>query len=578
MSDQVRQVKDRLNIVDVVGQYVQLTKAGKSYKGLSPFNKEKSPSFFVDPDKGMYYDFSSGQGGDIFSFVEKMEGVDFKGALHILAEKAGVELVKESPQTRGLRDALYAIHEETTRFFETKLFENNDAIEYLKKRGVEESTMRSFRLGFAPLGWEELHDHLTKKGFKILDIEKAGVIKKSEKGTYYDRFRSRIIFPLMDSTGKVIAFSGRIFGEPAKDDKNAKYLNSPETLLFDKSRVLYGFHKAKHYIRKYNFTILVEGQMDLVLSHQVGYGNTVAVSGTGLTPDHISLIEKLSKRLVMAFDADRAGITSAGKGATLALKHNMDVKIAHVPEGKDPADCISESPAKWKAIIRDSTHVVDFFMQRLLSQAQEEEWGTRKKITEVRNSVLPFIACIQSSIERAHFEDMVGTSLGITPEAIRDDVLALMHETKHGAPIPTKQTSAQTAEEYTPSFSRKEDLEKTLAGFLFMQDSLQNDLFNTSSVREKSKEFGINLEELQERYIVQKETLVKESNEKYPASEDPTEIAQSLMKDLGKIYVNNALTFIRIMQIDAEREKDIEKVDALEKKVSELSKLKEALE
>ncbi len=576
MSDQVQLIKERLNIVDVIGQYVKLTKAGKNYKGLSPFNKEKTPSFFVSPDKGMYYDFSSGQGGDMFSFVERMEGLDFKGALELLAERAGVELTRESPDAKDKREQLFSILEEVTRYYQTKLSENADARAYLKKRGVEETTMRNFRLGFAEDSWQALHDHLLSQHYTEEDMERAGLIKKGDKGSYYDRFRSRIMFPIMDNTGRVVAFSGRIFGEPARDENNAKYLNSPETQLFDKSRILYGFHRAKQFIRKYDFTILVEGQMDLVLSHQIGYGNTVAVSGTGLTEHHLVLIDKLSKKLVLAFDADRAGVASAGRGAFIALKRGIDVKVALVPEGKDPADCILEDPAEWKRAIKNSKHVVDFFMDKLITESKQSGWDARKCVNEARESVLPYIAVIQSATERAHFSQRVASALAIHEDAVREDVHALRTHTTQTHTQP--QQTPHAVQQPKNTFSRKTDLEKTLLGFIFMHETSNHDVLIMDEVQKTADAFGIPLNDLRIRYEGEKEQFIEESNKKYPASHEPMEIAMSLLKDLGRIYVTDNLDMVRLLQIEAEREGDETQSLALGKKVADLSKHREALE
>lgn len=577
MSDQVQLIKERLNIVDVIGQYVKLTKAGKNYKGLSPFNKEKTPSFFVSPDKGMYYDFSSGQGGDVFSFIERMEGLDFKGALTMLAERAGVELQQEAPGAKDARERLYSILEEVTRYYQTKLSENTGARAYLEKRGVEETTMRNFRLGFAEDGWQTLHDHLLSQKYTEMEMEQAGLIKKGEKGTYYDRFRSRIMFPIMDSSGRVVAFSGRIFGEAARDENNAKYLNSPETRLFDKSRILYGFHRAKQYIRKYDFTILVEGQMDLVLSHQIGYGNTVAVSGTGLTEHHLLLLEKLSKKMVLAFDADRAGVASAGRGAFIALKRGIDVKVAIVPEGKDPADCILEDPQEWKRAVKNSKHVIDFFMDRLIAESKEKGWDARTCVTRAQESVLPFIASIQSASERAHFSQSVASALNIHEEAVREDVHTLRTQNTRESYTPPQQTM-QTTQQVTPSFSRKTDLEKTLLGFIFMHEASDHDVLEMETVQKTANTFGIPLTELRVRYEDEKEHLIEESNEKYPTSHEPMEIAMSLLKDLGRIYVTDNLDMVRLLQLEAEHEGNEEQSALLAKKVADLSKQREALE
>ncbi|KKS37394.1 MAG: primase protein [Parcubacteria group bacterium GW2011_GWD2_42_14] len=579
MSDQVQQIKERVNIVDVIGQYVKLSKAGKNFKGLSPFGNEKTPSFFVSPDKGMYYDFSSGQGGDVFSFVQKMEGVDFKGALQILAEKAGVTLHTESKQSRDTRDTLYAILESATQFFETKLSEQMQAREYLQKRGLEDATMRSFRLGFAPGDWQTLLNHLTKLGYHEREIEQAGLIKKGERGGYYDRFRSRIMFPIMDPAGRVVAFSGRIFGEASKDDKNAKYLNSPETPLFDKSRILFGYNKAKQFIRKYDFSILVEGQMDLVMSHQSGYANTVASSGTSLTTDHLMLLDRLSKKLVMAYDADPAGVASSGRGASLALTRGMDVKVARVPIGKDPADCILEDANVWKDAVRNSKHVVDFYLDITLREAQEKKWNQRQLVLYARDTVLPYIQQVRSATDKAQFVHNYANVLGISEDAVWDELRQLDRATPASEAPRTEFNPAQQTNQRTKEpFSRKTDLEGTLAGIIFWQETCEPKLLDEEVLARMQDDFKIPLEQILATHSDQKDLLVMKTEVTYEAIKSLPEAVRSLMKDLAKIYTMEELHVLTLAQRTAERDGDTKKKEELDIRAHELTKFKSTLE
>src|SRR3989338_5989612 len=368
ISSPVQQIKDRLSIEEVVSSYVKLEKAGANFKAKCPFHNEKTPSFFVSPDRGSYYCFGCAAKGDIFTFIEEFEGLDFKGALKVLAEKAGISLSGYSKEKEGEKEKLYRVMEESTKFFEKNLTENKEVLDYLRKRGLEDKTIKDFRVGFIKDDWRLLYAYLKSKNFTDIEIEKAGLAKKTEKGMY-DRFRGRIIFPISDSSGRVIAFSGRIFID---DEKSAKYLNSPDTPIFSKSMVLYGLDKGKASIRKNNFSILVEGQMDLVLSHQAGYKNTVATSGTALSDSTISkenvvsnlgLLRRLSLNIVIAFDADRAGFNASSRAGKIALSLGMDVKVVSMPEGVDPADLISRGHSQigeakngvdaWRTAIRD---------------------------------------------------------------------------------------------------------------------------------------------------------------------------------------------------------------------------------
>jgi DNA primase len=425
-SEDVQKIKDRLSIVDVVGQYVKLKKAGRNYNGLCPFHKERTPSFMVSPERGTYMCFGCGENGDIFSFVEKLEGIDFTAALKQLAEKAGVKLERQyvpNPEHVEKGERLHAVCEEATKFFEKKLSEMPDVKMYLHSRGVEQETISMWRLGYAPAHWSDLCAQLTAQGFTKEEIADAGLAIRSEKkpGEIYDRFRGRIMFPIFDSSGQVIGFSGRFFEkvEGSKEDAEpAKYVNSPETALFKKSRVLYGFDKAKNFMRKLDCILLVEGQFDLILSHQSGLHFTVALSGTALTQEHLSLLGRLSKRLVLALDADQAGVRAGLKSARMALQAGFDVKVPTFPQGKDPADVAKENPELLKAAIRTSKTAVEFFLDVLRQDARDER--AYKKLVET--NVIPLIAAIESKIDQAHFVSLVAQRLGVPEAAVAAEV------------------------------------------------------------------------------------------------------------------------------------------------------------
>src|SRR3989338_1160057 len=291
MTTSVEQIKEKLDIAELVGSYVKLQKAGVNFKALCPFHTEKTPSFYVTPSRQIWHCFGCSAGGDIFRFVMNIEGVEFPEALRILAEKAGVVLERQDPKLRSERTRLLDLLEAAASYYEKNLLERSDVGSYLKERGMTGETAKSFRLGYSFNSWDGVVNHLKQKGFKPEEIERAGLAIKSEKETgHYDRFRSRIMFPLFDGAGRIVGFSGRIFEKDLsaenKEAEPAKYINTPQTALYDKSCLLYGFDKAKTEIRKKNSAIVLEGQMDLIMSHQSGVLNAVAVSGTALTPRH----------------------------------------------------------------------------------------------------------------------------------------------------------------------------------------------------------------------------------------------------------------------------------------------------
>jgi DNA primase len=430
METEVQQIKDRINIVDVVSQYVQLRRAGKSYTAKCPFHKERTPSFHVSPERGTYICFGCGEKGDIFSFVQKMDGVDFPTVLKQMAEKAGIKLTARRPRPEGeeqKEETLRKVAEEAVAFFEEELKKRPDVLAYLGTRGLQPATVKEWRLGYAPAEWEALSKNLLMKGVRKEDIVEAGFAVTSEKkpGEVFDRFRGRIIFPIFDSAGQPIAVSGRFFekvpGQRDDGTEPAKYINSPETLIFKKSRVLYGLDRARGAIRKLDCILLVEGQFDLVLCHQSGLPFAVALSGTALTPEHLSLLGRISKRLVLALDADEAGVRSGLKSARMALEQGFDVKIPTFPRGKDPADLARENPELLKAAVRASTTAIEFFLQAL-RETLPRQGDERAYKKAVEAQILPLIAAIESRIEQEHFIRIVAGKLGVSDMAVRSEV------------------------------------------------------------------------------------------------------------------------------------------------------------
>ncbi len=419
-------IKERLSVAEVLGTYIKLTKAGVNLKARCPFHNEKTPSFTVSPARNTYYCFGCGAKGDIFSFVEVFEGLDFRGALKILANRAGVEIAEESRAVRDERDRSLTLLDTAVKYYEERFQEMPEAISYLVKRGAEKETLQKFHVGFALDEWHGVESYLRKKGFKESEMIESGLVIRGPKGTY-DRFRSRILFPIGDMSGRIIAFSGRIFetaGRPAKDIE-AKYINSPETPLFSKSHVLYGYDKAKLSIRKWNFSIVVEGQMDLLMSHQAGYGNTVAPSGTALTGEQLALIKRLSSNVVLAFDADGAGLKATERSAHLALGMGMDVKVAMLPPQSDPADLIAADPNVWKEAIKNAKHVVEFYLETIAAQGKD----MRALRLEVGRVVLPFVKQIPNKIDQSHFVSRIASRLSVEVESVRDELRRLKFET-----------------------------------------------------------------------------------------------------------------------------------------------------
>ncbi|MBU1246551.1 DNA primase [Patescibacteria group bacterium] len=477
-KDTVEQIKSRLNMIDVAEGYVKLQKAGKNFKALSPFTNEKTPSFFVSPDQGLYYCFSSGKGGDMFTFVQEMEGVDFAGALKILAKRAGVELSPQNPKLRDEREKLFAVLEMTTRYYEKNLRAQPQVIEYLKKRGITGVSAKAFRIGYAPEGWRGLHDYLLSRGFSSSLMEKAGLVVSSTKG-YYDRFRGRIMFPIFNSSGIIVAFSGRIFSPSgANIEKTAKYVNSSETSLYNKSEILYGFDKAKQAIREKNLCVFVEGQIDLVLAHQAGTQNCVAVSGTALSKQHLSLIRRFTENLVFAFDADNAGVSAVKRGIDIAIEEGFETRVACIPQGQDPADIINEDVEKWKKIILNAEHIIDFYLNMLVVQPNSQ----RDAAQMVEKIILPYVVKLGSSISQAQFVSKITNKLGVVESSIWKELGKIKQKSPHIAP----QDSEQIINNEKPKIlSRKDIIKEKIKGVFYWQLGISDSEEKTNQLKEK---------------------------------------------------------------------------------------------
>ncbi|MBU1102831.1 DNA primase, partial [Patescibacteria group bacterium] len=411
--------------------------------------------------------FGCGAGGDIFAFVKQIEGVEFADALRILARKAGVVLKRQDPQVQSQRKQLYDICELAAKFFEAQLEKSAGAVkvrQYLKERGLAPETIKAWRLGWAPDEWRALSDFLKSRGYKDEEIIQAGVAIKPETNetktknyelkTNYDRFRSRIIFPIFDLQGQVIAFGGRIFGAKAKDDA-AKYLNSPQTPLYDKSRVLYGLHKNKIEIRAKDLCVIVEGYMDLLMSWQAGVANVAASSGTALTEEHLKIIGRYTKNLAMAFDTDLAGEGATRRSINLALAQDFYIKVISM-EGKDPADVAKKNPTDWQKTVVSAQSIMDFYFTSTFAKYNSQEAEGRREIIKV---LLPVIKAISSHTEQSEWLRELSRRLRVDEKDLMLDLsrCVISSESRQSAP----QTEAIL---YKPVKSRQERLEERFLG------------------------------------------------------------------------------------------------------------------
>lgn len=467
MNSVVEQIKERLPITDVLSSYITLTAAGNQYKAKCPFHNERTASFSISPDRGLYYCFGCGAKGDIFTFVEQFEGVDFNGALKMLADRAGVELTNRDKKVDDLAP-VYEILEKTTQRYQNELQKNNEALLYLAGRGITAETISQFRLGYAPEEWRFIANSCTSQPDQRIAV-RAGLIKESEKekGNYYDRFRGRIIFPIADSSGRVIGFSGRMFPDTPE---GPKYLNSPETEVFQKSRVLYGFDKAKFHIKRAQFAILVEGQMDLLMSHQAGFRNTVATSGTAVSEQSLAeegsaaliVLSRLAPHVFLAFDGDAAGQKALSRAALVALSLGMNPKVVPVPQGIDPADyLLQEGPEKWKALLSASQHFIVHQARAIRAAGHSPHMLVRA----LRESVFPYLSKVLSPIEQKLYTEAVGREIGIDAAEVAREHARFVADrpassgtpAAHPAVSPSSEDALSPAERFVAFVSRFPD-------------------------------------------------------------------------------------------------------------------------
>jgi DNA primase len=428
MNNNVEEIKARLNIVDVVGEYVRLTKAGANWKGLCPFHGEKSPSFMVNEEKQIFHCFGCTKGGDVFTFVQEIESLEFREVLKLLAEKAGVELqeYKGGQQVHDDKKRIMAALELATKYYEKQLQENSgsQAIKkYLHERGINDESILKYRLGYAPSGWDNVLKFLLNEGFALAEINKTGLlVEKSQDSQagkqdsrYYDRFRDRIMFPITDAMGGIVGYSARV--TPGQDETQAKYINSPESLVYHKGKALYGIFNAKGEIKRKNYVLLVEGNLDVIAAAQAGIGNVVAVSGTALTPDQLTMLKRYTENIAMLFDMDAAGQQAAQKSADLCLSMGINVKIVTLTDGKDAADVAVKDPNLLLSAVKNATFAMEYFFAEALEKYDRNSADGKRQIVK---EILSHVSHLESTVEKAHWIKKVAHQVDVEEKVIGD--------------------------------------------------------------------------------------------------------------------------------------------------------------
>lgn len=464
--DAVEDIKQRLNIEDVIGEYVELKRAGRNFKGLSPFSNERSPSFMVSPEKQIWHDFSSGKGGNMFSFVMEMEGLDFKGALELLARKAGIDLEQyrsSGSSKRGKeKERLYEVLELATKFYQVQFSKNRQALEYVfKKRQFTKETALEWRLGYSPNTGSALVSFLQQKGFTANEIKGAGLSAQRFRGLG-DMFRGRVMIPLCDPQGRVIGFTARLLA----DNPNApKYINTPQTLLYDKSRHVFGLHLAKEAIRKSKFVVVAEGNLDVISSHQAGVRQVVATAGTALTESHLKALSRFTGDIRLSFDADNAGLNATERAIPIASKVNVSLSVVTIPTGKDPDELVRHDVNIWKDVIAKPQYALDWLIDRYKQQLDITSAQGKRQFSDV---VLTVVRGLNDQVEREHYVEEVSKLIAVS----RDALQAKLDQKEAPAP-PKLKTTKVTAQALDKSTLEYQKTQNRLLALMLMQPALR---------------------------------------------------------------------------------------------------------
>ncbi len=562
MNSDVEEIKSRLNIVDVLSEYIRLEKAGTNFKARCPFHNEKSPSFMVSEDKQIWHCFGCGKGGDIFGFVMEMEGLEFREALIMLAEKAGVPIRKFNAKEEGQKNRVLEILELATKFYETQLWKSSAApkvLAYLKNRGIKEEALKEFRVGFAPSGWRNLLTFLMGRGYKTDEITKTGLlVEKNPKSdpptggqnsSYYDRFRDRIIFPIADSGGKIVGFSARV--APGGDESQAKYVNTPETEVYHKSRVLFGLDKAKSEIKKSGFAFLVEGNLDVIASSQAGIKNVIAVSGTAMTPDHLAILKRYADDLRMCFDMDQAGEMATRKSLKLCFEKGMNVKVVELPSGKDAADLAQNDPQALQNSVAEAKNAMEYLLDRSLKRYDKKQVEGKKKIAQ---DLLEMLAYLNSELEKSHWIKKLAEELETEENVLTD----MLRKAKIRDRIKTPSKDNPATEDFSVQ-NKLANLTQGLLGLMLVYSAIwRNIVF-------RQKEKPLILESELWKLLLQKGEELDFDFEKFVQFLEDRELkAQAEKLFLDKKYrfdLNNNIEEIQLNDPLAEMEKHLKEIE-----------------
>lgn len=569
MADQVLQdIKDRLNVNEVISGYIPIKKSGTNFKAVCPFHNEKSPSLMISPQKQIWHCFGCGEGGDVFGFVMRYENLDFKEALKLLADRAGVKLPqyqKADPREREEKEILLRINNFAARFYHEILINDKRglaALEYLKNRSLTPATIKQWQIGFAPEDFHVLEQALATKKVSPEQLVKAGVSAKNERGQIYDRFRGRITFPIFDFFGEVVGFSARVL----KDDANsAKYVNSPETVLYSKSKVLFGLNFAKNSIRKSDEAVIVEGQMDCIAAHQAGFDNVVASSGTALTLEQLALLGRLTKNLKFCFDADSAGQEAGRRAGELALRRGFRLKLIVLKNVKDPDELIKKSPGLWEKAVKEAVWFLDYHINLALTQAPEDPVAQMHYLTR---QVMPLVGFIEDPLEQDHYVRQLTEKFRISERVVRQQI----------KPQTVTAVAQMPAQAKAPTFG----LEKEVFGGMLMYTEYKSQVLKQAVLEDfESPEIRFLLEplfsdsqSLDSHSTVAKEALFMVESQLDELQGNSVAHNRELLKSFGQLKLNSIKRQQQKLNIEiqkAEGAKSSEQLGQLKNKAAQLA-------
>ena len=567
-SSSIEEIKSKLDIVEVISSYIKLIKAGVNYKALCPFHGEKTPSLFVSPSRQIWHCFGCSEGHSVFDFVMKIEGVEFGDALRILAHKAGVELKPIKPELRTKRQRFYEICELAAKFYEKQLEKSSkgkEVKEYLLKRGINEESIKKWRLGWAPDAWRGLAGFLSSQNYSLEETQKAGLSIKGEKGSY-DRFRSRIMFPVFDLNSQVIGFGGRVL---KKEKELAKYMNTPNTLLYDKGKILYGLNKSKIEIRKNDFCILVEGYIDVILAHQEGKANVVATAGTALTPFQLAILKRYSSNLRLAFDMDFAGDVATKRGIDLARARGFNIKVVKMPEGKDPADIISKDAKEFGKLVNNAVSILDFHFQNAFSQFDKKTAEGKRKIS---NILLPVIKGVLNKIEQASWVQELATQLNVKEKDIEIELKKVKIEEASNSGLEVNNFQKQVTKK-----TKKQILEERLLTLLLKAPQCLSSIdkkivpYFSSQTQEIINNFE-NLDKISTEFSNIISTLSLRAEVEQIEEEEILPELEFCLKEIKTVELKKKLDDVSLQIRQAEQAQDIKKIEDLNQEFNQLTK------